>query len=460
MKVSVLKKEKRFDSSGSRSLGIQTYGAENDYPQDVMEVVASSVTGGSCVSRYSDFLSGKGFTDEESYQIIVNPEGETCDHILQLIAKDFAMFGGFAIHINYNANFLIDTLNYIPFESIRLEQLDEAGRFERYAIHPDWGKRNTANRKWKKDDIEFIDMYNPTQEAIEEQVEKAGSWANYKGQIYYYSNKGKNVYPLPIFDNALTDMNTEEGISNILNRNARNNFLPAGMVVDIFNSDQAAEESSGEESDTEKSIKEYQGDSEALKLIYIQVESKEEIPQFVPFRTNNYDKEFTVSKADVKDSIGRSFNQPPILRAENVGAGFGADLMEQAYDYYNSVTENERLEIERTFVELFKSWKEQIDLNFQIDPLAFVSTSSDTSKLPTEILATLTVNEKRKLIGFEELKTATDDQTVLAEKIGVGGTQSLVEITSNPDLSPEQKRGMLKVLFALTDDQINLIIPQ
>ncbi len=418
MKVSVLKKGKRFESSLNKSDKVQTYGQQNDYPQDVMEVVAASVTGGSCVSRYADFLSGKGFANDDSYKILINGEGDTADHLLNYVAKDYATFGGFAIHVNYNANFLISSLHYQPFENVRFELPNESGEILQVAIHPDWGRRNQTIKRFKKDDIERIDIYNPNPEFIAERVEEAGGWSFYKGQIFYFSNKGTNVYPLPIFDNALTDMNTEEGISNILNRNARNNFLPAGMVVDINNTDQTTDQ----DDDTEKSIKDYQGDSEALKLIYIQVNSKEEIPVFVPFKSNNYDKEFTVSHETVKDSIGRAFNQPPILRAENVGAGFGADLMEQAYNYYNSVTENERLDLERTFVELFKHWRQTLELNFEVQPLTY------------------------------------NVEQTLADKLG-DKLNGFIEMVSS-EIQTEQKRGIAKTLYGLTDEEINAIIPQ
>lgn len=150
MKVSVLKKGKRFESSLNKSDKVQTYGQQNDYPQDVMEVVAASVTGGSCVSRYADFLSGKGFANDDSYKILINGEGDTADHLLNYVAKDYATFGGFAIHVNYNANFLISSLHYQPFENVRFELPNESGEILQVAIHPDWGRRNQTIKRFKK----------------------------------------------------------------------------------------------------------------------------------------------------------------------------------------------------------------------------------------------------------------------------------------------------------------------
>ena len=90
-----------------------------------------------------------------------------------------------------------------------------------------------------------------------------GGWAHYKGQVYYFSNEGDKTYPLPIFESTLTDMSTEEGISNISYRNARKSFLSADMLIDRRNADQTSEQ----ENTTEKSLLEFQGDTEAGKIM-------------------------------------------------------------------------------------------------------------------------------------------------------------------------------------------------
>jgi hypothetical protein len=89
-----------------------------------------------------------------------------------------------------------------------------------------------------------------------------------------------------------------------------------------------------------------------------------------------------VTREKVKNDIERSFNQPPILRAEDVGGNFGADALRNAYDYYNSVTEVERLQVERV------------------------------------LFGVLTVNGKRALMGFDKLDDSNDSKSILAEKNG------------------------------------------
>jgi len=479
MKATTLKRDRRFEIRNDRAYKVQAYGECNDYPQQVMEIVDASGTGKSCVDVYAKFISGKGFEDVDFYKKIVNRLGQTNDYISDQISKDFAEFGGFALHVNYNANFKICELQHIPFEQVRFEMLDlETFEFNRVALHPDWGRRFTNLRRWRKEDISYIDFFNPDPVEISAQVEAAGGWENYKGQILYFSNEGERVYPLPVSDTVLTDMSTEEGIANVSNRNARNNFLTAGMLINkVADNESAANIESGnsesederreengydkenQSNQTELALKSFQGDESACKIMYVEIGSDEEKPEFVSFKGTNYDKEFTVTLQTSQSNIGKRFNQPPILRAENVGANFGADLMKNAYDYYNSVVENERLALERVFSTIFHHWFEPTSGNYSITPLRYDATSIDLSTIPVEVLNALTINERRGLVGFSELINSENDKSLLADKIGVGGTQSMVSIVSDPVMTVEQKRGLLKILFALSDEELNAIIP-
>ncbi|MCL1936819.1 MAG: hypothetical protein FWF52_00280 [Candidatus Azobacteroides sp.] len=413
MKIGKIKKDKRYESRNDKSLGIQTFGENNDYPQQVMEIVGASCTGSSCIDVFSKFIAGQGFNDSDFFNLTINKEGQTNDVLLNLITRDFAMFNGFAIHINYNANYKATQLNFVPFETIRLGSLDDNGTYNTVSIHWDWGRRMTQIRRWSKEDIIVIDLFDPNPQAIEEQVFKAGGWEAYKGQVYYYSGNRANNYPLPKYDSVLTDMSTEEGIANISYRNTRNNFLISGMLIDILEKN----ESEDQENENEKNLLEFQGDEEAVKIMYTSVESREAIPQFVKFSGQNYDKEYTVTREKVKNDIGRSFNQPPILRAEDVGSNFGADALRNSYDYYNSVTEVERLQVERVFTQIFQYWNGDLFDDFSIVPLSY------------------------------------GQKVALFDRFGKDGIEKMNEIL-NSSIETEMKKRRLKTIFDLTDAEL------
>jgi hypothetical protein len=69
--------------------------------------------------------------------------------------------------------------------------------------------------------------------------------------------------------------------------------------------------------------------------------------------------------------------------------------------------------------------------------------------IPDAILKDLTPTERRSLVGYPELSSKTVGDQLLSERLGVGGTQSLVGIISDPTLSKEQKKASLQLLFGL-----------
>lgn len=422
MKVAQIKSAPQFESRDWRQYGIQTYGDTNDFPQTVSEIVQASKTGNACLSIYNDFVYGHGFKDPGIYKLRVNKEGEKLDKILRMVCKDFTLWHGFAIHVNYNMNFRVSSIHHIPFESLRLAKADDGGFIGRTAYHPDWGRRDKTRSRWSPSDIEWFHLFNPDPEAILNQIEEAGGWDNYKGQILYFSgdSEGSPAYPVPTFIAEMTDMRTEEALANVAGRNACSNFLSAGILVDI--KDETQDQSQVNE--TQKELNKFQGDENTSQLWYIQCKSKEEVPQFIRFSGENYDKAFEVTQRVIPENIGQSFKQPPILRAVDVGANFGADLMTNAYKYYNSVTVRERQQLEETFILIFEYWWAPLDN-------------------PDFTIQSLTYNAGESI----------------ADRIGKDNMTQVLEIIRDQMLSTVQKRNMLKLIYGLYDEEIIKLMP-
>ena len=69
---------------------------------------------------------------------------------------------------------------------------------------------------------------------------------------------------------------------------------------------------------------------------------------------------------------------PPILRGVDIGAGFGADLMTNAYSFMNSVTDNERRMIEVVFQDILMNYSVKF-INFVVSPIKYVG--EETSQI-------------------------------------------------------------------------------
>ena len=313
MRVKDLKKKSsnRVDVSYLRQFGIQGFGDDNLYPQTLRNIIAASSTGSECAERYANFIEGNGFKDIRFSEYVVNRKGDTVDDIHALVCPDVGYFDGMSLHINYNIFGEICELNYVPFENCRLLEEDSNGYVAKIAVHPDWsGKKTRAGKplQVKKENIDFIDVFNPRKEVVLSQIEAAGGIEYYKGQILWLSGGGKNVYPRSRADRVVTEMSTDEGLANVKFRNVRCNFLSAGIVITKKGQSIAGEDSSGlnDNDGFSDMLGKLQGDTNSLKMLEVEISSDEEKPEFVDLSSKNYDKEFSVTDA-LADEVDNLF---------------------------------------------------------------------------------------------------------------------------------------------------------
>lgn len=285
MNVKGLKKksEKRVDVGYLRQFNIQKFGDDNLYPQTLRDIIAASSTGSECAERFANFIEGNGFREVLFSEYVVNRRGDTTDDVHTLVCVDVADFDGLALHVNYNILGNIVELHHVPFENCRLMEEDNNGYVAKIAVHPDWnGKKTRAGKPVKvdKDNIDFIDVFNPCKNVILSQIENAGGIEFYKGQILWISGAGRNVYPRSRADRVVTEMSTDEGLANVKYRNVRCNFLPSGMMVTKKGTPRMDEEGNEvkDESDTgfSDTLIQLQGDTNSTKILEVELQCDEE----------------------------------------------------------------------------------------------------------------------------------------------------------------------------------------
>lgn len=376
------KSKKRIDIGYIQAMGIQSYGDDNLYPHVLRNIIAASSTGTECANRLADFIEGNGFREVNFSEYVVNRRGDTADDIHALVCKDVADCKGLALHVNYNVFGEICELNFVPFENCRLLEEDNYGYVSKIAVHPDWTGKKTRKGKAirvNKENVDYIDVFNPRKEVVLSQIEAAGGLEYYKGQILWLSMDGKFVYPTGTADSVLTEMSTDEGLSNVKYRNVRCNFLPAGMMITKKGVNIIGEENNGEKSNNEDTgfsdtLVQLQGDANATKILEVTLNMDEEKPEFIPLKSNNYDKEFTVTDASTVERIYSAYGQEPWYCIRIGKVGFSGDILEDAFEYYNSIVSKQQRMIERAFQKIFENWYEKVNPSndFSIQALKYV----------------------------------------------------------------------------------------
>lgn len=366
IRTSIIKNASRFSVAQNPIDGIINYDSDNSYPQRVADIIQGSAIASKCTDVYTKFIIGQGFEDKSFYKKIINTQNQTPDIILRKVAADYAYYRGFAIHINYNANFKIASISHVPFEHCRLSIPDDFGYTRKIAIYNDWNRKRS--RQIRKDKIDHIDIFNPKPEAIEAQVQAAGGWDKYKGQVYWYSADG-NEYPRATADPILEDCVTDAEIKTYKWRAISTNFMASHIYVHrgYFESDEAR-------SDLHTVLNTFQGSDNVGKIMMVESPGEDSDPKLIKVDVQDFDKHFEYTEQSVQDNIRLCFGIPSVLIGKEVAGKLGsAQEIEQAINYYSYQTLNERLIMEETFSQIFSLFAIAINPNnnYTIKPLTY-----------------------------------------------------------------------------------------
>jgi hypothetical protein len=175
-------------------------------------------------------------------------------------------------------------------------------------------------------------------------------------------------------------MLTEESVSTVKHRNAKHNFLAAGMLIRKGIKPRTLNDGSIDPKDpynqqqvqSADDIKAWQGDDQACKIILIDIDADEEVPEYKPFIANNYDRQFELTEKSVKENIAGMFKVPPVLRGVDIGNGFGSDLLINAYTFMNNICSDERRLLGEVFKILLQFYTIKFT-DFSIKPAEYVS---------------------------------------------------------------------------------------
>ena len=377
MRVSAAKTSPRVERNQYlTSKHIKSYGDGNDYPQKVLEILASSGTGKICYEIYVKFVEGGGFADQSFADFVVNENGERVSSLLTKFARDLRAFNGFACLVKYDFLGVITELYNIPFEQCRIEINQAKDYTGRIAVYDDWS--GVTGKRYKQNEVKFLNRFKP--EEVPAEMILAGGVEQYEGQVYYFTADGDFEYPVCPFDPVVTDMLTEDSVSTVKHRNAKYNFLPAGILVRKGKKPRTLDDGSldpndrynAEQAYSANEIKKMQGDMNASKIWVVDIDADEERPEFIEFMAKNYDRQYEVTEKTIQENIGRMFMIPPILRGVDVGNGFASNLLNDAYNFMSSATGDERRKLETAFKDLFEYHPAQF-MDYTIKPLKYIN---------------------------------------------------------------------------------------
>lgn len=333
----------------SKSADVYANDTDNAYPERMDRLINNSVTAKSAAAIMVQYLIGKGYGVENDSLIINKDKNLKLIDFADDIADDLVKQRGVFIHVNWNALYQVSDFSVIPYEWCRIGKTDSNDYAGKIAVCKEWLKP-------KKADIQLIDVFNPRKKVIDAQVEKAGGWEHYKGQLLFVNMDTKLLYPLSRIDPVSEDCDSEAQASVYKNRLLRKGFFGNTLVVtrplvgEGLN-DKALLDAESEREQFQKAIKESLGAENTGGVLCLEMdfagEKLEDAILIKQIESKIDDKLFDYTETSVRENILVAFNNLPSgLVKTNESSLFGNSgeaIREMKRTYWENTTKERNL---------------------------------------------------------------------------------------------------------------------
>jgi len=425
----------------NESKGIYSFGKTNQLPNNLMKWVLDSGTAKRAVSKRASYISADGFVEESAANFKVNAI-QTADKILTEIAGYQSYFKGFALHVKRSAEGI--QVRTIPFQDIR-KRLDGS-----FSYNPTY-----SAAKFDQSKEQIISAFKGVRPLTDFELNEIR--ANGELIYAYHRNADNPQYPIPDYYAGIEDIRTSSELQKFDFESVTNAFLPSAILTLVGNLDDSQKDESGK---TEKdyfdetleqftgNVKNAEGKSGRMRLMVTTARTKDEIPSLQTFDAKAIVDASNTKREVIDRAVCRLFGVNPALVGFSDAAILGNQqaLANASNEMCNDVISDQQL-VTEIFAMLYPEITNWDITSFK--PVSFI---------PDKILTDLTPTERRALIGYSELPSLTTGESLLSERLGVGGTQSLVGILTDATLLPPQKIAALEILFGIPhDDAIKLV---
>lgn len=364
----------------NKAKGFVTFGADNQYPDFLIELFNKSPKHNAIVSAKASYVAGIGtevygqnttdIAKAEAKLKNINAY-ETYEELKAKIAYDAELFNGFCVEVIWNkAKTAPAEFYHIPFKDVR------KGLEGDYIYCADWTDSKAEKIHYQP--------YNPiTRESK---------------QLYYcqFYRPGQGEYPLPDYVGALKYIEVDTEISNYYLNSIKNGFT-AQTHIQLFKGIPTPEEARA----TARRFKEnYQGTDNAGGLIIQYNDPTEKESVISNLQPSDFDKQFDLLNKTVQQEIfvAHKVNSPMLFGVRVEGQLGGRTELIEAYEmFHHAYIEPRQQKIDDVF-------------SYLLEPIAQVRLETINKPpigLDYQALFTAGIidrNEARKELGFDEIE--------------------------------------------------------
>lgn len=296
------------------------WGDGNGYPDYLLELYNSVPTLRSIVNGNVDYIGGNGARLAkligDNPEGIVNKHGDTIDAQIRDIARDFEIYGGYALQIIRNSLGEVAEIYYIDVRFLRCDKENSV-----FFYSEKWGNGTQDVIVYPA----FMPSIDWTRLTDEERDRHASS-------ILYVKNQHTQVYPSPLYTASVKACEIERCIDDY-HLNAINNGFVSSMIVNFNNgipTDEMKEEI--EDAFNEK----FSGHQNAGRIMFSWNRSKESATEVITPNIEDFGDRYKALSEHSRQQIFTAFRaNPNLFGIPTEGNGFANEQYAESFKLYN-----------------------------------------------------------------------------------------------------------------------------
>lgn len=298
------------------------WGQGNNYPGYLLDLYNNVTTLRSIINGNIDFITGDNITilpmGERFVNGVMNTKGEKITDIVRNLAKDFNIYGGFALQIIRDFNGDVAEVYYIDMRFLRSNKENNVFYYNEH-----WEKGG------RKDVITYPAFMHNLNWALLNEAERN----RHTSSILFVKNVHTQVYPAPMYAASVLSCEIERAISQYHWNSLNNNFCP-DVIINFNNGDPGDEIKEEIVSDLEEKFSGFQNGKRFMVSFN---KDKESAVTIDTINTSDFADRYKALEESARRQIFSAFRSQPLLFGLNtdVNTGFSTDEFEQTFKLYN-----------------------------------------------------------------------------------------------------------------------------
>lgn len=298
------------------------WGKGNNYPGYLLDLYNNVTTLRSIINGNIDFVTGDDVTilplGDRFADGIMNTRGDLITEIVRDLAKDYNLYGGFALQIIRDHNGDVAEIYYIDMRFIRSNKENDVFYY---------------NEHWEKGGRKDVIIYPKFLRNLDWASLSDDERNRHASSILFVKNVHTQVYPAPMYAASVLSCEIEKAISQYHWNSLNNNFCP-DIIINFNNGDPGDEIKEEIVSDLEEKFSGYQNGKRFMVSFNKDRMSAVTIDAI---KTDDFSERYKALEESCRRQIFAAFRAQPLLFGLNmdVSTGFSTDEFEQTFKLYN-----------------------------------------------------------------------------------------------------------------------------